>query len=280
MTLAVRRPRPTPAALLLACLLVLPLFAAGGPAAAGPAGIVRDAQQSRAATAPESNVLAGLSDLLARLLPLPAPTGPGVPSDLVSRVTASTVRVNGVACDVRVAGSGFSVAPDTVVTNAHVVAGTTATSVLRPDGRTLPATVEIFDPNRDLALLSVPGLGEPALGFASAAVGESDAVFGHPRGQAAVAVEPAVVARRVTIDIGNIYDQPAGDHQILLLTANIAPGDSGSPVVNRAGQVVGVAFATATFRRSTAFAVASEEVGPVLAQPRSGAVSTGPCING
>jgi S1-C subfamily serine protease len=165
-----------------------------------------------------------------------------------------------------------------IVTNAHVVAGNTATSVLRPDGKTLPAVVQVFDPKRDLAVLSVPGLGEPSLPVGSAATGETDAIFGHPQGQAAVRVLPATVTRHVTADIGDIYDQPGAVRQILVLNATLIPGDSGSALVNRAGQVVGVAFATASLRRATSFAVASEELAPVLAQPRGGAVSTGPCL--
>jgi S1-C subfamily serine protease len=264
--------RPAVVALFLSLFLVVPIVEAG-PAVAAPA------TRTQAAAAPSSNALEVLANLLARLLP-PAPAGPtpGLLSGLVGQVTASTVRVNGVACGVRVAGSGFSPAPDVIVTNAHVVAGNTTTSVLRPDGKTLPAQVQVFDPKRDLAVLSVPGLGEPSLPIGSAATGETDEIFGHPEGQAAVRVLPAVVTRRVTADIGDIYDQPGATRQILVLNATLIPGDSGSPMVNSAGRVVGVAFATSNLRRATSFAVASEELAPVLAQPRSGAVSTGPCL--
>jgi S1-C subfamily serine protease len=86
------------------------------------------------------------------------------------------------------------------------------------------------------------------------------------------------VTRRVTADVGDIYDRPAPPRQILVLNADLQPGDSGAPLVNSAGKVVGVAFAVANLRRSTAFAVASEDLAPVLAQPRSGPVGTGPCI--
>ena len=209
---------------------------------------------------------------------MPAPAVPGVTPSLASQVTASTVRVSGVACGKRLTGSGFSPAPDTIVTNAHVVAGTTSSQVLRPDGRTLPATVQVFDPVKDLAVLSVPGLGQPSLGVASAVVGEDAAVFGHPLGQAAIEVSPAKVLRRVTTDVGDIYDRPATPRQILILNSELEPGDSGAPLVNSAGKVVGVAFAVANLRRSTAYAVASEELTPVLARPRSGPVGTGPCI--
>lgn len=258
-------------AALLALALAFPVIATAGPASAAPA-------PTRPAAAPANELLAGLTDLLARLLPMPAPAVPGLPASLVSQVTASTVRVSGIACGKRLTGSGFSPAADTIVTNAHVVAGTTSTQVLRPDGRTLPATVQVFDPVKDLAVLSVAGLGEPSLGLASAVVGESDAVFGHPLGQVPIEVSPARVLRRVTADVGDIYDRPAAPRQILVLNSNLEPGDSGAPLVNGAGKVVGVAFAVANLRPSTAYAVASEELTPVLARPRTGPVSTGPCI--
>lgn len=257
-------------AMVLALGLALPVLATA-PAQAAPS-------PTRPAAAPANELLGLLTNLLARLIPMPAPAIPGIGPGLVSQVTASTVRVSGVACGERLQGSGFSPAPDTIVTNAHVVAGTTRTEVLRPDGRTLPATVTAFDPVRDLAVLTVPGLGQPPLGLGSAVVGETDAIFGHPLGQVPVEVSPARVVRRVTADVGDIYDRPAGPRQILVLGSELDPGDSGAPLVNSAGKVVGVAFGVSNLRRGTAFAVASEELGPVLAQPRAGPVSTGPCL--
>jgi S1-C subfamily serine protease len=266
------RTRRRAGAIVLAIGLAFPVLAGAGPAQAAPTA-------SRPAAAPASDLLGLLTDLLARLVPMPAPAVPGVDPGLVSTVTASTVRVSGVGCGVRLQGSGFSPAADTIVTNAHVVAGTTRSEVLRPDGRTLPATVTAFDPVRDVAVLTVPGLGEPSLGAASAVVGETDAVFGHPFGQVPIEVSPARVLRRLTTDIGDIYDRPAAPRQILVLNSQIDPGDSGAPLVNSAGKVVGVAFAASNLRPTVAYAVAAEEIAPVLAQPRSGPVSTGPCLD-
>ena len=265
------RTRRRAGAIVLAVGLAFPTLATAGPAQAAPGG-------TRPAAAPATDLLGLLSDLLARLVPMPAPAVPGIGPSAISQVTAATVRVGGVACGVRLQGSGFSPAPDTIVTNAHVVAGTTRTEVLRPDGRTLPAAVTAFDPVRDLAVLSVPGLGQPSLGLGSAVVGETGAVFGHPFGRTAIEVSPARVLRRVTTDIGDIYDRPASPRQILVLNTQIDPGDSGAPLVNSAGQVVGVAFAVSSLRPGTAFAVASEELAPVLARPRGAPVGTGPCL--
>ena len=267
----------------LAALLALPLLATAGPvSAAGRSGYSTapavKATRTVPVAAPSTNGLASLLDVLSRLFPVPGTTAAGLPATVASQVTGSTVRVTSLACGLRLQGSGFAAAPDTIVTNAHVVAGATTTQVLRPDGRSFSAQVVAFDPSRDLALLYVRGLGQSALGLGTAAVGESAFVFGHPGGQVPVAISPAQVTRRVTADIGDIYDQPTTPRQILVLNADIEPGDSGAPLVNSSGQVVGVAFAVANLRQSTAFAIASEEVVPVLAQPRNGPVSTGPCI--
>jgi S1-C subfamily serine protease len=97
-------------------------------------------------------------------------------------------------------------------------------------------------------------------------------VYGHPRGRPAVEISPAQVLRRATVDAGDIYDRPSTPRQILVLGADLEPGDSGAALVNSAGKVVGVAFAVSNLRRGTAFAVASEELAPVLAKPRSGAL--------
>lgn len=253
--------------LVIALGLAVPVVVVAGPAQAAP-------NRATPVAAPVNDVLVLVNNLLAQLIPMPAPAL--VPA--LSPAAASTVRVSGVACGRRLFGSGFSPAPDTIVTNAHVVAGTTSTEVLRPDGRTLPATVLSFDPVRDLAVLGVPGLGQPSLGLASAVVGETDGVYGHPRGRPALEVSPAQVLRRVSVDAGDIYDNPSSPRQILVLGADLEPGDSGAALVNSAGKVVGVAFAVSNLRRGTAFAVASEELAPVLAQPRTGPVSTGPCL--
>jgi S1-C subfamily serine protease len=150
--------------------------------------------------------------------------------------------------------------------------------VHRPDGRRLPARVEVFDPDRDLAVLAEARDGQQPLPIGSAVVGSSGAVFGHPRGQTAVEVSPAVVTRRVDAMVNDIYDERRVPRQVLVLASRLDPGDSGGPLVDGSGTVVGVAFAVSGWFRDTAFAVASEELVPVLARPRTGAVSTGACL--
>ena len=79
----------------------------------------------------------------------------------VARAASSVVKITGVAtsCNRGQEGSGWVVAPERVVTNAHVVAGMSSAEVqIQGNGRPYDARVVVFDPKRDLAVLSVPGL--------------------------------------------------------------------------------------------------------------------------
>lgn len=203
-------------------------------------------------------------------------------SALIGAVAASTVKVEGQACDRIQEGSGWTVGPNLVVTNAHVVAGEPAgdTSVLLPDGTTKPATVVLYNPDVDLALLSVPGLGEPALALGKGTVGDAGAVFGHPNGQDPLAVQPAVLAEEVTAVGEDLYNSHSTQRDVFVLAAQLTYGDSGAPVVTTAGKVVGIAFAIAPDRPTTAYALSTSELRPLLSEPHSRAVPTEACVDG
>jgi S1-C subfamily serine protease len=191
------------------------------------------------------------------------------------------VKVEGQACDEIFEGSGFTVAPDLIVTNAHVVAGEGRgdTSVLLPSGRRLAATVVMFDPRRDLALLDVPGLGERSLQVGPAHTGVKGAVFGHPNGQNAVAVSPASVVLTEEAVGRDLYDQHTTRRNVLVLASRLAHGDSGGPLVTSDGVVIGVVFAISADSSSTAYALSSSELEAALLETRSpGGVSTGSCL--
>ncbi|MGH9188426.1 MAG: MarP family serine protease [Acidimicrobiales bacterium] len=199
-----------------------------------------------------------------------------------ARAAASTVKVEGVACESERDGSGFTVAPDLVVTNAHVVAGEAETMVVRPDGRRLAATVTVFDPKRDLAMLRVPGLGQTPLQLAGGRVGTTVAVFGHPEGQGAVRVAPADIRQQVNAVGRDLYGNGLVRRSIFVLAAHLEPGDSGGGLVDGDGRVVGVAFAISPDRDDLAYALSTDEVVPVLELARqagSTPADTGPCID-
>jgi hypothetical protein len=196
-------------------------------------------------------------------------------------VVASTVKVEGQACDEILEGSGFAVAPDLIVTNAHVVAGEGRgdTSVLLPSGRHLPATVIMFDPRRDLALLDVPGLGERSLPVGPAHTGTKGAVFGHPNGQNPVAVSPASVVLTEEAVGRDLYDQHTTRRNVLVLASRLAHGDSGGPLVTSNGVVIGVVFAVSADSSTTGYALSSSELEAALVEARTAAgASTGSCL--
>jgi S1-C subfamily serine protease len=212
----------------------------------------------------------------------PPATSPLSPAT-VARVTASTVLVEGTACRSERDGSGFSVGPDLVMTNAHVVAGQDDTTVVRPDGTRLAAKPVAFDPDRDVALLSVPGLDQSPLTIVDGAVGSTVAVFGHPGGQSDLEVSPASIRQQVKAVGRGLYGTELVRRSVYVLASELAPGDSGAGLVDEDGDVVGVAFAIAPDRHTTAYALTAEELRPVLQASGLEAggrqpVDTGPCL--
>jgi S1-C subfamily serine protease len=206
----------------------------------------------------------------------PPPEGSGLSSERAQQVSASVVKVAGEACGRIQSGTGFAVGDDLVVTNAHVVAGEPATEVQRQDGSSVPAALVAFDPERDLAVLSAPGLGAASLPIAESAVGQTGAVFGHPGG-GPLELSPFDVRQRVTARGADIYGRPGVERDVLVLASDLAPGDSGSALVDGEGRVVGVAFAVAPDRDGVAYALSTDELRSVLAEVGSGRVDAGPC---
>jgi len=210
-------------------------------------------------------------------VPAPAPTAPE-PQARERAPVASTVKVSGVACGLRLDGSGFSPDTDTIVTNAHVVAGVRQPVVKGPDGRTLAAQVVVFDPERDVAVLAVPGLNQPSLPLGSATPPEQATVYGHPFGQEAVQELPVRIESREVARVPNIYNTRAALRENLVMTGNVLSGDSGAPTVDSSGAVVGMVFAVEVLRPGRAFAIPSEDLVRPLAAPRTSPANTGPCL--
>jgi S1-C subfamily serine protease len=213
----------------------------------------------------------------------PAPSSSPLSSTVTAATVASTVKVEGQACNLLYEGSGFAVAPDLVVTNAHVVAGERPgrTSVLLPSGRHLSATVVMFDPRIDIALLQVGSLGETPLPLQVAHAGATGAVFGHPNGQDQIAITPARVAMEEEATGLDLYDSATTRRDVLVLAARLAHGDSGGPLVDSAGRVIGVAFAISSNQPGTSYALSTSELELALGETRTAAgASTGPCLTG
>jgi S1-C subfamily serine protease len=209
----------------------------------------------------------------------PPPADSGLSPDVINRVTAATVKVEGIACRRIQEGSGFAVSPEIVVTNAHVVAGEGDTDVIRPDGSSVSATVVVFDSDRDLAVLQVPGLGHPTLPIGDTGTGGTGAVFGYPGG-GPLRVSPFQVEEEVEAVGRDLYDGHDTRRQVLILAADLHPGDSGAALADAGGSVVGVAFAIAPDRPQTAYALTTDELRAVLQNDLTTPANTGPCLNG
>ncbi len=219
--------------------------------------------------------------------PPPArPAGPARSADVhaaAAAAEASTVEVMSTGCSrwYLSEGSGFVVAPGYVVTNAHVVAGGDHVYVAAPDR--LDATVVLFDPYEDIAVLDVPLLQAPTLRIdtVDASRGTDGAVLGYPGG-GPLHVSPAAVDTTFEAVGHDIYGRGRVRRQLYELQAEVQPGNSGGPFVLPDGHVAGVVFAASTAYPHVAYALTAHEIAQAVArgERRTSPASTDACISG
>lgn len=184
-------------------------------------------------------------------------------------------------------GSGVAVAqPGLVVTVAHTVAGSEKVTVIDATGAEHRATVIAFDPGADLAALDVPTLASPALSIGRVATGAVTTLRWRP--DDGVTHAEATITRRLGITIEDIFVEREVRRTGMELDAHIVVGDSGGPVIDTAGNVVGIVYANSKSRANTGFATDDEELRKLLAaidlstvglKPASAErVDTGRCI--
>lgn len=243
----------------------------------------------------ESLILRSLNDVLPpsgpvlnaldRVDPAPSVVGPetpGRPPDSaiatdpnVLRAGDSVVRVLSTACGLGIEGSGWAVEPGLIVTNAHVIAGAHDTTVTTRSGVELDATPVYYRPEQDLALLRV-GADLPTLAIAARRhTGSDAAVLGYPE-NGPYALSPARVGdTRETVSEDSYGNGPV-DRPITALGGEVRSGNSGGPLVDAEGKVLGTVFAATTGGIPGGFAVPGELVEEALAHT-SEKVGTGPC---
>jgi S1-C subfamily serine protease len=212
--------------------------------------------------------------------PVTLPTTSEVDAAL-SSAGRSTVQIVGEGCGVIQEGSGFVVAPGLVLTNAHVVAGIRHPLVVDSSGRHATTTI-LYDPRLDVAVLRVAGLNEPPLSLDPHLVGRgTDGIWiGYPGG-GPFAYGPAGVMTSFDATGLDIYGNLSVTREIYELEAVIRPGNSGGPLVEPNGTVVGVVFARSTTNPDVGYALASPAVlAEVHRAETSGApTSDGACID-
>ena len=182
-------------------------------------------------------------------------------SAVVTSVRTRVFKITGVAssCSKRIEGSGFAFAPGRIMTNAHVVAGVRTPEVHLPDG-TVDATVVVYDPDRDIAVLAVPDLHVRPLAFAGPArTGDGAVVMGYPE-DGPFRPDAARIRGTQQAKGPDIYQRKTVVRQIYALRARVRPGNSGGPLVSPGGSVYGVVFAAAADDPQTGYALTADEV--------------------
>ncbi|TDQ84507.1 trypsin-like peptidase [Dongia mobilis] len=186
----------------------------------------QDRQQLAAAAAPTSADPRTQPAVVLRPVALPE----GALSERMRRVQASVVTIR----SSRGQGSGFFVAPDLVLTNAHVVGGAERVRVVLLDGRAIDARVLRRAPNRDVALVQIiQGSHAPlSLRLEPPDLAEEVYAVGSPLDES--------LAGTITRGIVSRYQRDAEGFELIQADATIQQGSSGGPLLDAAGRVVGL----------------------------------------
>ncbi|MFT4127923.1 MAG: MarP family serine protease [Gordonia sp. (in: high G+C Gram-positive bacteria)] len=213
----------------------------------------------------------------------PSPAPSTLP--IVEETAPSVLKIEGEArsCGQALEGTGFVVAPDLVMTNAHVVAGTGALQASTPDGEPYDADVVLFDPDNDIAILRVDDLDAPTLRFASAAgaVGDDAIVMGYPQAGPFTSTGVRIRDRRELLT-NNIYRTRQVPRDVYTVRGVIRQGNSGGPMINTAGDVLGVVFATSENPADeTGYVLTADLVSGAVtrARNRTAPVNTRSCVH-
>lgn len=222
------------------------------------------------------NVFTGLEPAIDTDRPLPSI---GQLDTAVQKARASTVKIEGEGCGNISQGSGFVAGTDLVVTNAHVVAGVEHPYVRDANGRHR-ARVIFFDPDLDMAVLRASDLaGEPLLIKGGAVPnGTAAAILGYPGGGDLTA-GPAAIIDSFRATGRNIYNQGETNRDIYSLKGDVRPGNSGGPLVDQDGEVIGMIFAESSIYDEVGYALRTDKILMNLSsvKDRQAAVNTGSC---
>lgn len=187
-------------------------------------------------------------------------------TDAWNTAAKSVMKISGTAfqCGQNQTGTGFVISPGRVLTNAHVVAGVPNPVVATQTQGALPARVVFFDPAKDLAILAVDSLDATPLPTAPTVGEGTPAAFaGYPLG-GPLQLRPATVRTSGPMMVPETSGGASSLLDVYQLAGNVQSGNSGGPLLDAAGNVVGVIFAKATTAANVGFALTMEEAGPVI----------------
>ncbi|WP_431794461.1 CvpA family protein [Micrococcus luteus] len=201
-----------------------------------------------------------------------------------SSASAAVVRLTGTAaqCNQVQSGSGVAVAPDRVLTNAHVVLGVDAPTVTDRARGVHAARIVHLDTAHDLAVLAVDDADLPVMPVGAELTGGASAsVLGYPDG-GPFASTPAAVQAVGEVPLGDVLTGAASMVDVYTLAADIRHGYSGGPVVDAAGNLAGLVFARAPGSDAVGYALTADTIAPVVAAApgMTATVPSGDCVPG
>ncbi len=186
------------------------------------------------------------------------------------------------SCSAQLEGSGVVVGEGRVLTNAHVVAGTSRVVVQSADGDPVVASVVFLDPDTAVAVLDAAELSAAPLAFAeqSPVLGDEAVIAGYPNGGGLDTASARVrsTSRLLGLDI---YGQEEVLRTVIAVRGDVQPGNSGGPLLDPQGQVLGLIFAASLTDLETGYALTPAELDEALAVATSEAVTpvpTGACV--
>lgn len=183
----------------------------------------------------------------------------------LTRARRGIVKVQGVAsgCRRHIEGTGFVYAQNKIMTNAHVVAGVNQDlQVTDYLNNSHPARVVLYNPDRDIAILYVPGLNMPVLRFDGTAKKGDDAIIaGFPHGQGFTLNEARIRVQQKAKG-PDIYERKTVYRDVYAIRGLVRQGNSGGPLLTTDGRVYGVVFAAALDQQETGFVLTAAEVAP------------------
>ncbi|MBT95729.1 MAG: hypothetical protein CL431_07165 [Acidimicrobiaceae bacterium] len=200
--------------------------------------------------------------------------GKEVSDQVIHEAKQSVFSVEGIACGKSSIGTGVLI-DEGVLTNAHIIAGSEKLELIDSDGNRNETYPIMIDFKTDLALLNNPEL--PQLPLEISEPQENQMVSVLLWGQRTVKDIPVKLSRLVNIVIPDIYGEGKHTRSGMELSIEVEPGDSGGPIIDAKGQVIGLIFSRSTKQDETSYGISSSEFIKVTQNYDSSAVSSGNC---
>ena len=197
-----------------------------------------------------------------------------VPRQVLKEAQNSVFIVEGLACGKSSVGLGVLI-EEGILTNAHVIAGAEKLEVIDFNGGRSTTYPINADFKTDLALLKGPDLAVTPLQVAEPKENQRGSILVGSQGL--VKTIPVTLLRLLNIVIADIYGEGKHTRSGLELSADVESGDSGGPIINAKGQVIGLVFSRSTIQSEISYGISSTEFLSVTQGYDPSGVSTGKC---